>query len=56
MHPVLLPSESFIYYCPQTLTTLNLGDNGIGPQEAQHLANALQQNEVIRPILLFFLF
>ncbi len=31
---------------PQTLTTLNLQENRIGARGAEHLANALQQNEV----------
>jgi hypothetical protein len=30
----------------QALTTLFLGNNKIGDQGAQHLANALQQNKV----------
>ncbi len=36
----------------QTLTTLALQDNQIGDQEAQHLANALQQNKVTTTLLL----
>jgi hypothetical protein len=30
----------------QALTTLDLSVNEIGPQGAQHLANALEQNKV----------
>jgi hypothetical protein len=39
----------------QTLTTLNLWGNKIGPQGAQHLANALQINKVTTTLLLFLL-
>jgi hypothetical protein len=43
-------------YFPQTLTTLNLGQNQMGDQGAEHLANALQQNKVTRLAPVFFLF
>jgi hypothetical protein len=36
----------------QTLTTLDLENNQIGPQGAEHLANALQQNKVTTALLL----
>jgi hypothetical protein len=38
--------QLFIHHLSQTLTTLILKNNPIGNQGAEHLANALQQNEV----------
>ncbi len=38
--------QLFIHHSSQTLTTLDLGRNQIDAQGAEHLANALQQNEV----------
>lgn len=45
-----IPSYTTIYSLnsTQTLTTLMLHENRIGAQGAQYLANALQQNTVIR--------
>ena len=44
----LLQSSSFphIHFFTQTLTTLDLGFNQIGPVGAQHLADALRNNTV----------
>jgi hypothetical protein len=39
-------SHSTVSYFTQTLTTLNLWNNGIGVQGAQHLSDALRQNTV----------
>jgi penicillin-binding protein-related factor A (putative recombinase) len=39
----------------QSLTTLSLGLNRIGPQGAQHLANALEQNKVMFYFFINFL-
>jgi hypothetical protein len=39
----------------QTLTTLDLENNQIGPQGAEHLASALQQNKVNTALLLLLL-
>ena len=44
---VPLPIQPFIYYFSQTITTLNLSSNKIDDHGVEHLANALQQNEVI---------
>jgi Ran GTPase-activating protein (RanGAP) involved in mRNA processing and transport len=35
-----------LYFCTQTLTTLDLSDNEIGADGAQHLADALRNNTV----------
>ncbi len=48
--------QPFIYYFPQTLTTLHLSHNKIGLQGAEHLANALRQNQVAPLALLYFSF
>jgi hypothetical protein len=47
--------ELFIHHLSQTLTTFDLGANQIGDQGAEHLANALQQNEVTSLRQLHFL-
>ncbi len=47
--------QLFIHHLSQTLTTLNIGDNQIGAQGAEHLANALQQNKVTSLRQLHFL-
>jgi hypothetical protein len=39
-------TQSFITCYEQALVILHLGENEIGPQGAQYLANALEQNEV----------
>ena len=44
--------QVFTRYFPQTLTTLDLQNNQIGDQGAQHLANALQVNKVTTTFLL----
>ena len=40
----------------QTLTTLDLSCNKIGPQGMEHLANALEQNKVMQIALLYSAF
>lgn len=50
-----LLQKSYFHFS-QTLTTLSLGGNDIGDEGVQHLAEALQKNEVMsnfRYILLF---
>ncbi len=42
----LLTTLPFIHYISQTLTTLNLYDNQISDRGAEHLANALLENNV----------
>ncbi len=55
-HTTLFLIQPLIHYFPQTLTTLNLYGNEIGGQGAEHMANALRQNQVGRLTLLYFLF
>jgi len=45
-------SHSTIFDFTQTLTTLNLWDNGIGDQGAKYLSNALKQNTVGQNLIL----
>lgn len=45
--------SSFIHYSIQTLTELYIFGNDIGPQGAQYLANALQQNNVFLLNIIF---
>ncbi len=51
-------SYSFIFiilsFSPQTITEINLAFNHIGPEGAQHVANALQQNQVSSVVLSHF--
>jgi hypothetical protein len=47
--------QLFIHHLSQTLTTLNVYNNQIGDQGAEHLANALQQNKVTSLRQLHFL-
>jgi hypothetical protein len=47
VHTIWLHMHLFIHQFSQTLTTLDLKDNEIGDQGAEHLANALHQNKVI---------
>jgi hypothetical protein len=44
----LLPIQSFIHYFSQTLTILDLSGNQILDQGVEHLAKALEHNQVIR--------
>jgi Ran GTPase-activating protein (RanGAP) involved in mRNA processing and transport len=53
---VLLLIQLFVRYFSQALNTLDLSENEIGDQGAQHLANALEQNKVRRLGLLDFQF
>jgi hypothetical protein len=53
---ILLRIQTFICYFLKTLTTLDLCANQIGPQGAEYLAYALQQNQVIRFALFCFHF
>ncbi len=48
------PIQLFIHYFSQTLIILDLNDNEIGDQGAEHLANALEQNKVTQLTLLYF--
>ncbi len=48
--------QLFIYHLSQTLTTLDIDDNEIGAQGAEHLANALQKNKVTSLRQLHFLY
>jgi hypothetical protein len=52
----LLPSQTCIHYFLQTLTTLNLAGNKIGPKGAEHLSNALEQNKVVELSTLYIRF
>jgi hypothetical protein len=45
-HIAVLTILPFIHYFLQTLTTLELSSNRIGPQGAEYLAKALEQNKV----------
>jgi Ran GTPase-activating protein (RanGAP) involved in mRNA processing and transport len=48
-------SHSTIFDFTQTLTTLNLWNNGIGDQGAKYLSNALKQNTVGQNLILLSL-
>jgi hypothetical protein len=48
--------QLFIHHLSQTLTTLDIGYNQLGDQGTEHLANALQQNEVTSLRQLHFLY
>lgn len=43
-----------VSYFSQTLTTLDLSENEIDDQGAEHLANALAKNKVTRLVVLYF--
>ena len=45
-HRFIHIEKYFRYYEIQTLTTLQLDQNNIGAEGAQHLANALRKNRV----------
>ncbi len=52
----LLPSQPFVHYFSQTLTTVNLFGNKIGPKGAEYLTNGIEQNKVRELAILYTLF
>ena len=53
IHTTSLSIDLFIHSCAQILTTLDLEGNSIGTEGAEHLVNALQQNQVTSLTLLY---